>query len=378
MSRKTKATIWIIVVLIVVSGGAWALMASNGAEEEEGAPTVEVERGDIIDKALAVGTIEPRVEVSVKSQFSGVVKSEFADVGDYVDAGAVLLEIQPNPTPTELVEAERRIELRELEVDNLRKEHDRLKAMFDKQLVSRQEYERSERTYNEAALQLQISREQLALLREGKIITNTGSFETVVRAPVSGFILDKMIEIGDPVVPLTSYQEGTVLMTMANMEDLIFRGTVDEIDVGRLQEEMDVDIKVGALPDAKVNGTLSKIWLKASKEENSTVFPVEIEIDSATRPNLHNPEGDPVAAVLRAGYSANAEIIIERHDDVLLIPERVIEFSGDTAKVVVHFGPGESEERVIQTGLSDAISTEVIAGLEEGNLVREKPPKEIE
>jgi HlyD family secretion protein len=378
MSRKTKTFLWIIFALIVIGGGAWALMASNGSEEEEGPPTVEVTRGDIIDKALAVGTIEPRVEVSVKSQFSGVVKREYAEAGDFVKAGAVLLEVQPNPTPTELVEAERRIELRELEVNNLKTELDRLRQMYDKKLVSAQEYERAKREYDEAALQLQISQEQLALMREGKIATNKGSFETVVRAPVSGYVLDKMIEIGDPVVPLTSYQEGTVLMTMANMEDLIFRGTVDEIDVGRLLEGMSVDIKVGALPDATVTGLLAKIWLKATKEENSTVFPVEIEISTATRPDLQNPEGDPIAAVLRAGYSANAEIIIERHDNVLLIPERVIEFSGDTARVMVHLNVDESEERIIYTGLSDAINTEVISGLEEGDKLREKPPKEIE
>jgi HlyD family secretion protein len=223
-----------------------------------------------------------------------------------------------------------------------------------------------------------MAREQLALLREGKVTTETGSFETVVRAPISGYILDRMVEVGDPVVPLTSYQEGTPLMTMADMDDLLFRGTVDEIDVGRLHEGMPARIKVGALPNAQVHGRLAKIWLKAQKEENSTIFPVEIEILEAVEHDADIPESEPIPVVLRAGYSANSEIIIEQREDVLLIPERVIEFTQDTSRVRVRLADHSTENRIIQTGLSDAISIEVIGGLEEGEWVAEKPPKEIE
>jgi HlyD family secretion protein len=335
-------------------------------------------RGDIVDKALAVGNIEPRVEISVKSQFSGVVKRMYADVGAFVKAGTPLLEVQPNPTPKELVDAERQIEMREIEVANLKAEYERQKQLFDKQLISEQEFDRSKRSYEESALQVTMAQEQLALLREGKVSTSRGTVETVVRAPVSGFILDKMVEEGDPVVPLTSFQEGTVLMTMANMDDLIFRGTVDEIDVGRLREGMTSRIKVGALPNAEVDAMLSKIWLKATKEENSTVFPIELEIVKAVERNPATPEAEPTPVVLRAGYSANAEIIIEKREQVLLIPERVIEFSGDSASVVVQLADNQTEERLIQTGLSDAIQIEGLEGLAEGEKVREKPPRVIE
>ena len=376
MSRTSKILLF-VVLIVVVAGVAWAMRISGG-EDESQISTVDVTRGDLVDKALAVGTIEPRVEIDVKSQFSGVVQRQFADVGDFVEAGARILEIRPNPTPRELVDAERRIELREIEVENLRTEFERQQQLFEKQLVSAQEFEQAERAYEEAKLQLQITKEQLALLREGRITTDKGSFESTVRAPVSGFILEKMVEIGDPVVPLTSYQEGTVLMTMADMNDLIFRGTVDEIDVGRLQEGMPTEIKVGALPNAQVEGVLSKIWLKAQKEENSTVFPVEIEIVRAVQPDPRRPEAEPPPAVLRAGYSSNAEIIIEKRENVLLVPERVVDFSGDTARVRVHAPEGEPEERIIETGLSDAIHVEVISGVAEGDRLLEKPVKQIE
>ncbi len=376
--KGAKRIVFILIVVVVVAGAAFAVKAFNEQDTEEAIPHVVVERGDIADKALAVGTIEPRVEVSVKSQFSGVARRQFADVGDFVKAGDPLLEIKPTPTPRELVDAERQIELRQIEVDNLKAEFDRQKQLHDKQLVADQDFERTRRSYEEATLQVQMAREQLELLREGRVSTERGNFETVVRAPVSGFILDKMVEIGDNVVPLTSYQEGTVLMTMADMNDLIFRGTVDEIDVGRLREGMGANIKVGALPNATVTGVLAKIWLKAEKEENSTVFPVELEITGASQESAVSPEGEALGVVLRAGYSANADIIIEQRSDILMIPERVIEFSGDTARVSILLADNQLEERTIETGLSDAIQIEVVSGLAEGEKIREKPPKVIE
>lgn len=377
MKRATKivlATVGIVVVLATTA----ALISSKGGEDPNALPTVEVVRGDLVDRALAVGTITPRVEISVKSQVPGVIKRLYADVGDYVAAGTPLMEIQPNPTPRELVDAQRQIELRQLDVENLKAEYERQLALKEKDLISESAFELAKREYEQADLHVRMAKEQLALLRDGRVVTETGNIETVVRAPVSGFIIDKMAEIGDPIVPLTSYQEGTVLMSMADMNDLVFKGTVDEIDVGRLKEGMPVKIKVGALPDADVSGVLSKIWLKARKEENSTVFPVEIEITEAVRRDPAKPESEPTPVVLRAGYSSNADVIIEQREDVLIIPERVITFEGDTAKVKVVTGQGLVEDRLVTTGLSDAINVEVIAGLDEGALVQEKPVKVIE
>nr|NIM48957.1 HlyD family efflux transporter periplasmic adaptor subunit [Gemmatimonadales bacterium] len=168
------------------------------------------------------------------------------------------------------------------------------------------------------------------------------------------------------VVPLSTYQEGTVLMTMAEMNRLVFRGTVDEIDVGRLDEGQAVEIKIGALPDAVVEGVLHRISLKARTEDNSTVFPVEITLT------------DTHGTVLRAGYSANADVIIARRDSVLMIPERLVTFSGDSATVTVLLPDGRTEERLIEAGLSDAINLEVLSGLREDEQVVEPPPREIQ
>lgn len=363
MKRRTKI-IASTIILAGLGGTAFAVSTAGGSEDGSGR-TVEVQKGEIVDKALAVGRIEPLVEVSVKSQLAGVVRRMFKEPGEYVQRGELLLEIQPNPTPIELVEARRQIQLREIELQQLEKQRNRLASLVENDYVTDQEFETVDRSFEEAKLQVQIARERLALLSEGRVQIGAENVETTIKSPITGFILEKMVEIGDPVVPLTTFQEGTVLMTMAEMDDLIFRGTVDEIDVGRLQEGMPVEIKVGALPDEKVEGTLARISLKGKDEENATTFPVEITVDGAAD------------AILRAGYSANAEVIIERHEDVLYIPERVVRFEDGAAFVTVWLGPDRTEERRIETGLSDGINIEVTDGLSVDDKVVEPPPREI-
>lgn len=346
-------------VAVLAAGLAAFTVRANGAADE--APGIEVRRGDIVDRALAVGTIVPDVEVSVKSKVSGVVRRRFAEVGDYVEAGAPLLEIRPDPTPLELVEARRNLELQEIQLENLGRELARQEQLQSQGLIAAQQFEMTQRLFSESRLGVQIARERLALLESGRITSGENRVESVVRSPISGYILEKMVEVGDPVVPLSTYQEGTVLLTMADMGRLIFRGTVDEIDVGRLSEGMRAEIRVGALPDSRVSGVVSRISLKARKAEQATTFPIEITLTEA---------GD---AVLRAGYSANAEVIIESRTGVLVIPERLVDFAGDSAWVRVGTPGGSVERRAVRTGLSDAIAIEVVAGLAEGERVLEKP-----
>lgn len=362
MKRRTKV---VLSVLATLGVGTVATSWAIGGEDDSGVRTVRVERGDVADKALAVGRIEPSVEVGVKSQLAGVVRRQFAEVGAYVHRGDLLFEIQPNPTPLELVEARRQVELRAVVLRNLQKRRDRLYALRESDYVSAEEFESVDREFEQARLHVQMAKERFALLKEGRVGVGSDRVETVITSPIDGFILEQMVEIGDPVVPLTTFQAGTVLMALAEMDELIFRGTVDEIDVGRLREGMTATLKIGALPDVRVEGTLTMISLRGREEENATIFPVEIAV---------RPTG---ATLLRAGYSVNADIIIERRENVLVIPERLIRFTDDSAAVTVLLDATRTEDREIQTGLSDGILTEVLAGLKEGEQVVEPPPREI-
>ena len=358
----------IIVSAIVVAGlglGAIAATGGLGGKKKNGPKAVAVARGSLVDKALAVGTIEPRVEVTVKSILAGVVRRRFAEVGAFVNKGQPLLEISPSPTPLEIVELRRNVELREIALKNVERELTRQQTLRDRNLISPADIENAQQRADEARTQLALAKERLALQEGGKVQDGGTQVETVVRSPIDGYILDDSVEIGDPVVPLTPYQGGTVLMRMAAMRDLIFRGTVDEIDVGKLKEGMPVTIKIGALPTASVKGRLDKIWLKAHKQEQATVFPIEIALTEVG------------GATLRAGYSANAEVIIARREDVLYIPERLITHRNDSSFVTLRGANGETKERRIKTGLSDAINVEVLEGLQAGDSIVEPPPREI-
>lgn len=362
---KQSRKIWLALAGVLVLGSGAAYAASKRDPAAEPVAGVAVKRGDLVDMALAVGTIEPEVQISVKSKVSGVVRRIFAEEGTYVRAGDPLFEVRPDPTPLELVEARRQLELRGIELRNLRQEIERRQALQQRGLISEQEYQTAQRQYDEAVLQQRMARERLQLLEEGSIRGSAG-VESVVRSPIDGYVLEKMVQVGDPVVPLSTYQEGTVLMTMADMGRLVFRGSIDEIDVGRLAPGMPVQIRVGALPDARIEGTLTRISLKATKQDNATSFPLEVALLPA--------EG----VTLRAGLSANAEVVIRRRDGVLVIPERTVTFSGDTAWVEVQTAAGTPERRAVQTGLSDAILVEVVSGLREGDTVLEKPTKQVQ
>jgi HlyD family secretion protein len=365
MKRK-KAWITFLILIVLGSGTFFYLQSNSSSDNENTDPYVIAERGTVIEKALAVGTIEPENEIEVKSKISGVVNRIFAEPGDFIREGQPLIEVRPDPTPLELAEAKRNLERTEIEKENLSRELDRMKTLRERNLVSQQEFEQLQQRYNDVTVRAQINKERLDLLESGRISIGDTVIESVIRAPISGYILEKMVDIGEPVVPLTSYQAGTPLMSIAGMEQLLFKGTVDEIDVGKLEEGMRADIKIGALPGTMVQGEVSRISLKAKKEDNATVFPVEITITETN------------GAVLRAGYSANADIIIERMENAITIPERVITMKDGRAFIEV---PGEVPskriEKEVELGLSDAITVAVTDGLEEGEKVFEKPVRQL-
>jgi HlyD family secretion protein len=365
MKKPSKKWIIIAVVAIVLILVAVVSLSSNSKNKENQRATVEVKKMNVIDKALAVGSIEPLNEIEVKSKVSGVVGKLFVEVGDFVRAGEPLVEVKPDPTPLELAQTKRELELTTIEMETIFKELERSKQLKAKGLISDQEYEMLLQQYDQAKLRNQIAQERLDLIEKGRVKIANTSIESVVKSPLTGFILEKNVNLGDPVVPLTSYQPGTPLMRMADMKDLIFKGTVDEIDVGKISEGMSCELQVGALPGKNVTGEVTLISLKARKQENTTVFPVEVKITQTD------------GAVLRAGFSANAHIIIARRDSVLAVPERVVTFRNDSAFVQIPVGEMGSEERYIKTGLSDAIHIEVLEGLKEGEVVLEKEVKKI-
>jgi HlyD family secretion protein len=356
-----------LTLLVVVAGLSAALYSRTRNANDSGFATVAVARGPIVEKALAVGAIRPKKEIAIKSKISGIVLKAFVEMGDTVRAGDPLFEIIPDPTPIELTEARREVEIARNVYDNALLQFDRQTKLRDQGIVSDREYEQANRDVGDAQIRLQLAEERLALTEKGKVSSAELTVESVIRAPITGTILELLVNEGDPVVPLTSFQAGTPLATAAEMSELMFKGTVDEIDVGKLHEGMPARIQIGALPEAEVEGTVYKIAPKSKTEEGATLFDIEIELT-------------PSETVLRAGYSANADIVVREQSATLFIPERLVSFEDGEAWVEVP-GPAagaEPERRKIEIGLSDGINVEIVAGLNENDLVVERPPKVIE
>jgi len=337
-------------------------------KKKETAKLVAVTRGDIQEKALAVGTIDPEKETKVKSTIPGIVADVLFKVGDSVKAGAPLFNISPNPTPLEYMEARRNMEVAEVTLTKLKADWGRQLELYKKALVSKSDMDAVESAYQGANLQYKIASERLELLEKGRISIANREIDSIVKSPTSGIILSQSVFLGDPVVPLTTYQPGTELCSLADMESLRFKGTVDEIDVGKVSTGMAAEVTIGALPDAKIAGQVMRIYPKAKKEGNATLFDIEISI--AKDPGI----------LLRAGLSATASIRIRDRKQVLMLPERLVVFEGGKRFVEVpdDQGQGEKTKKVeVQTGLSDGLNIEILSGLKEGEKVVEKPPREI-
>ena len=358
-----------LLILVVVAGASAAVYAwtRSGKKNANGLKEVEVTTGSIVEKAVAVGQIQPRQKFQVKSKISGIVRRALIQVGDTVKAGDPLFEIAPDPTPLEVSEVDRRVDSAQASFRKAQGDYQRAEELSRSGVMPKSDADARREQFELARVALMKAEQDRDLTRNGRL-TLSGT-ESIIRAPAAGTILTRAVNPGDPIVPLTSYQPGTEMATVADMRDLIFKGTVDEIDVGKLSVGMTTRIKVGALPTDVVTGRVSRIAPQAQQKEGATLFDVEIELE----PNEK--------ITLRAGYSANADVIIREKKDVLTIPERLVTFEDGGKKATVELAggaPKAAPKKVeIKTGISDGLNVEVLSGLKKGDKVIERPPKEI-
>jgi HlyD family secretion protein len=369
MGDPVNRTLKVVLTGLVICGTAagitaYLLSKRNGNDVPK---AVEVKAGSITDKAQAVGDIEPKQRFSVKSKIPGIIKNCFVEVGDKVKAGDPLFEIGPDPTPSERTGVGRATDRAEAIYERAKARNDRYKGLFASGIVSKQDMEEAKESYELAKVALAEAQENQDIALKGRIDTGTAKVESVIRAPADGTLLTRAVNPGDPIVPLTSFQPGTELAAIADVRELLFRGTVDEIDVGRLDTGLPARIKIGAINSGEITGKLTRIAPQSRVKDGATIFDVEITLD-------------PVAKIiLRAGYSCNASIIIQEKKDVLLLPERVVSYEKGKEKASVEI-PGPTpkvptKKVDIQVGISDGLNVEVVSGLKKGDKVLEKAPK---
>ena len=352
-----KVLIAIVVLVSLLAFSSLSLISSKGPKESVSG--MQVRRGDVVRKALAVGEITVEHEVPVKSVRGGILAKQFVTLGQKIKKGTPLAEVRPVVTSLDFVEIERSLKLAD---DGVQSAEEYLNGAHPAAVLARwmNGEENLTRMRRQAEVNKQKLEEQLELLRQGRTEAAGRTIDYSVLAPVDGHVIEIVSREGAPVVSSSSYGSGTVLVVLADLDKMLFLGTVDEIDVGRLKEGMNARIRIGALPNRQMHGKVVEIALKSRLVNNASVFDVRIALEM----------DDEIP--LRSGYSAVAEIELDRHEDVLVIPERFVRFQGEEAFVLVPGVGAEAREVPVELGLSDGLTVEIVAGLAEGDEVLER------
>lgn len=327
----------------------------------------EPKQMDIRKTTVVTGKIEPRNEVNVKPQISGIITEILKEAGQKVEAGEVIAKVKVIPDMSSLSAAQARVRLAGINERQARTDFEREKTLFDKGLVSADEYDKIAQALRQAREESAAAQDNLEVVRDGVSKTNASASSTLIRSTVTGLILDIPVKVGNSVILANTFNDGTTIATVANMNDLIFRGNIDETEVGRLTTGMMMKITIGALQDLKFDARLEYISPKATDQNGANQFEIKAAVNLPTS-----------SEQIRSGYSANAEIVLAEARGVLSVPESAIEFSGNDTFVYVVKGSGKEktyERRKVTTGLSDGINIEIRSGLKKGETVR--GPKKV-
>ncbi len=337
----------------------WGKSQPEVIEYEEVRPTI----GTVSKNTIVTGKIEPRNEVNVKPQISGIITEILKEPGHKVAKGDVIAKITVIPDMGQLSSAESRVRLAEINLRQIETDHKRNENLYNQQLISANEFEKSAQQLKQAIEEKSAAEDALQVVKEGFSKSNASASSTLIRSTISGVILDIPVKVGNSVINSNSFNDGTTIATIANMNDLIFRGNIDETEVGQIVEGMPMKITIGALQDTQFDATLEYISPKATESNGANQF----EIKAAMR-----VDGD---SKIRSGYSANAEIVLAKVEKVVVVPEGVLEFDGDSTFVLVPDGTTTDGQKnftrkSVTTGLSDGVNIEIKSGLDTTEVLR--------
>ncbi len=359
MKKYRKLIIAVIIALIFIGTFVFLWQKSQPKEIVYNEFTPKTE--NIQKTTIITGKIEPRNEVNIKPQISGIITELYKVAGDYVNAGDVIAKVKVVPEMGQLSSAEMRVRLAEINLKQAQTDFQREENLFNQKLVSADEFDKIKVSLAQAKHEKLAAEDALQVVRDGFSKSNAKASSTLIRSTISGVILDIPVKVGYSVIQVNTMNEGTTIATVANMNNLIFRGNIDETEVGQLVNGMNMSITIGALQDLKFDASLEYISPKAVESNGANQFEIKAAVKLA--------EGGKI----RSGYSANAEIILASAEKVLSIPESAIEFSGDSTFVYVVKGEGKNktyERTNVTTGLSDGVNIEIKKGITAKDKVR--------
>ena len=353
-----------VLIGILVLGALWAaafFIKSNS----KSAITYEIKNpfiANIQKKSVATGKVVPEDEVEIKPQISGIIDEIFLKEGAKVNAGDLIAKIKVVPNEQSLNQARGRVKNAEIALNNTKVEYDRNKAIFDKGVISPQDFNTQQLRYDQAKLELDNARSDYQIIRDGSA-GGSATANTNIRATVSGTVLEIPVKEGDQVIQSNNFNDGTTIATIADLSIMIFEGKVDEGEVGKLELGMPLEISLGAINDKKFDAKLRFIAPKGVEESGAVQFKIEGDV---------TVEDD---FLIRAGYSANASLVLEKKDSVMVIPEALLQFDKITDKPFVEVAVGTLEEQKferknVEIGISDGVNVEIVSGITEDDRVK--------
>ena len=347
-----KIVLIVVGLLFLVLAGAmgkyfYDQMKKDPVIYETEKPTI----GNVVQKTVATGSIVPRREVDVKAQVGGVVEEIYVEAGTLVKKGQLLAKIQVVPDENSLQGARAQVDLARIDYEAAEIERKRQEKLFASGTIAEQAYLQVALSADLALQQYKGAQDALEVLKTGAA-RGSKTAANLVRSTAEGMILDVPVREGSPVIPSNNFNDGTTIVTVADMGDMIFEGKVDESEVGKLEEGMTLKLTVGAIEDLVFDARLNFIAPKGVTEEGTIKFSIKADVDPTH------------SAFLRAGYSANADILLDQRDSVLLIKESLLQFSGDSAYVEVEKSTQVFERQDVQLGLSDGLIVEILGGLD--------------
>ena len=355
-----KKIVPVLLVLGVLGVFVWTLFFLYGKSQAKPVETKtdKPEVRDIVKKTVASGAISPREEIEIKPRVSGIVEKLHVEPGEAVKAGDLIAKIQIVPDMVTLNRAETAVKTARISFQNAEREMDRYQKLYSDNMIAESEFQKYKLERELRREELASAEDNLALVKEGAS-RRTGKASNLVRSTVDGMVLAVPVKEGASVIESNTFNAGSTIATIADMSDMVFLGQVDESEVGRITEGMPLQIKIGAIPDRTFDGKLEYISPKGLSQEGAIQFEIRAALDRVED------------VFVRAGYSATADIVLDRAEKVLAVPEGVVQFDeGKPFVEVATAEPGKFEKKPVELGLSDGLWVEVLSGVDKDAVMK--------
>jgi HlyD family secretion protein len=356
---KKVFRIIMIVILVGAFGGTLFFLYNKSKKKPEVFETKIPFISNVVKKTVATGSVVPRFEIDIKPQVSGIIEELFVEAGDMIQKDQIVARIKIIPDMVNLNAAETRVNRAKINYDDAQNNYERQQGLFDKNVISYEEFKNAKVSYDSAKEELTAAENNLELIKNGVTKKAQTTTNTLVRSTITGMVLDVPVKVGNSVIQSNTFNDGTTIATIANMHDMIFEGKVDETEVGKISAGMPIELEIGAIDKEKFQAVLEYISPKGKEENGAIQFAVKASVQL-----LDNQ-------FIRAGYSANASIVLDKRDSVLVIPEGLLKFQNDSSFVEIQTAVEQQfKKQYVQTGLSDGINIEITTGLDKEDKIK--------